>query len=277
MDICINDFFIENGAIKKVGLFNEANISSGKSLYEVIRVTEGIPVFLESHLDRLRDSSKIANFSISLKNEKISDHIKKLIEINKVTIGNIKVVFNYSITNLENYFIYFIKHEYPTNDEYQNGVGTTLIHVERENPNAKIINNKFREFVDKIKAEKNVYEGILVDEKGNITEGTKSNIFIVKGKKVYTSPAKNVLMGITRKMIIEICRRKNIIIIEESISYKDLAEIDGLFITGTSPKVLPIANVDKKYYNSSKNEIIKLIETEYNNDIKMYLQIAKEK
>lgn len=275
MDTCFNDFFIENGILKKAELFNEANVSFGKSLYEVIRVTEGIPVFLESHLERLRNSSKLTKFTISLKNEEISNHIKKLIQVNKVAIGNIKIVFNYSINSLQSYFIYFIKHEYPTIYQYKNGVDTTLIHIERENPNAKVINNVFRGYVDKIKSEKNVYEGIMVDENGDITEGTKSNIFIVKGKEVYTSPAKDVLMGITRKMIIAICKRKNIILIEESLNYKRLDEIDGLFITGTSPKVLSIASVDERHYSSSENEIIKSIALEYNNDIKMYLKYAK--
>ena len=94
---------------------------------------------------------------------------------------------------------------------------------------------------------------------------------------MHTSPAKSVLMGITRNTIIEICKRQDIKVIEDSINYKDLKLVDGLFISGTSPKVLPISNVDDICYDSAANKIIKVIESEYDNDIKIYIENAKRK
>ena len=75
---------------------------------------------------------------------------------------------------------------------------------ERENPNAKIINLSFREKVNKKIREKNAYEAILVDRKGYITEGSKSNIFMIKDNMLLTSPVKAVLPGVTRGEIIDI-------------------------------------------------------------------------
>ena len=58
--------------------------------------------------------------------------------------------------------------------------------MEKENPNAKVINQGFREQVNQVIKDKKVYEAILVDRNGHITE-SKSNIFMVYENKVITS------------------------------------------------------------------------------------------
>ena len=267
MEKCINTYFLYGNEIKLCEEFIDYYSDSGKSLYEVIRVSDGIPIFLMEHIERLYNSAEIMKYSLSITRDEIIDRILKLIKKNNAEEGNLKLVINYSRDINERFLAYFLPHAYPTKEDYLEGVKTITYHEERSNPNAKVINSVFREQVNaKINSE-NAYEAILVDDSGFITEGSRSNIFMVMDSAVVTSKVEKVLPGITRQFIIKICKSLNIKFEEKNVHEKDIQSIAGLFISGTSPKVLPIKSVDDILFNSAKNTIINLIMTEFEVEI----------
>ena len=85
METCIKEFFIYDNEILKNIDFNETMVSNGKSIYEVIRVIDGVPLFLEKHLERLMNSVKISNLKLKFSHSDIKESILKLIEINNVS------------------------------------------------------------------------------------------------------------------------------------------------------------------------------------------------
>ncbi|QAT40564.1 aminotransferase class IV [Clostridium sp. JN-9] len=267
-------YFILNGEVKEDVYFDDNIITRGKSLYEVIRIIDGYPLFLKRHMKRLKNSARVTDLKLWLNEEQIKSCIFKLIEVNGEDIGNIKLIFNYYNGEL-NFLCYYIKHNYPDKKSYEEGVKTILYHGERNNPNAKVINMDFRHNVDiKIK-ESSAYEAILVDNQGFITEGSRSNIFLIKGNKVYTAPLKAVLPGTRRDVIIHLCKKLSYEVIEKEINYKDIADFDALFISGTSPKVLPINKVDNIDYNSSKNAVVKNLMNAYDQEVTMDIEEFK--
>ena len=110
---------------------------------------------------------------------------------------------------------------------------------------------------------KKAFEALLVDSNGYIPEGSRSNIFFIKGDTVYTAPKGDVLLGITREYILKTCKELNIRVIEENIHICDLAKLDGAFMSGTSVNVLPIASIDDIKLNSVDNEIIRAVNNGY--------------
>lgn len=240
-----------------------------KIIYEVLRVLEGKPLFLENHLRRMKNSFELINENFKITYDEISEKIKELIKSEKKVEGNIKITYSVNEKLLK---IFFIEHSYPSSDMYKDGVETILYFAERENPNAKIINTTFRERINNEIRDKNVYEAILVDSKGNITEGSRSNIFMVKDNILITSPSKKVLPGVTRGEVIEIALRNGIKVKEEEFKASDIGELDGIFISGTSPKILPISKVDNINFNINNDLIRKLIE-EYNHEIDSYIKM----
>jgi branched-chain amino acid aminotransferase len=274
MNECFNQCFLENGVKKEKDEFNDDYLRKGKSIYEVIRIIDGVPLFLEEHLSRFRNSVHLIKENMLLNVEEFKSNIMQLLEINKTYEGNIKIVFNYTEDDNKTIF-FFIKHSYPTLDDYISGVNTILYYGERNNPNAKIINTSFRENVEKSIKEMNAYEAILVNNEGFITEGSKSNIFLVIKDTVYTSPVEAVLPGITREMVMDIVKNSGIKYSEKRISVENLKTVEGLFITGTSPQVLPIKKVDEMEFKSSNNNIIRRIMKEYENKVKDYIAMNK--
>ena len=272
MERCINTYFLYQDEMKSCEEFQNYSSSVGESLYEVIRISEGIPIFFMEHLERLENSAKIMKYNLRITRDEIIDGVVRLISKNNVQEGNLKLVINYIQDDHskqngnvfdEKFLAYFIPHTYPSKQEYEEGVKTITYHGERSNPNAKVINSFFREKVNAEIHKKNVYEAILVDDAGFITEGSKSNIFMVLESKVVTSKVENVLPGITRQFVIKVCKNLNIEIEEKNIRESQLKLLSGLFISGTSPKVLPIKSVDEFSFNSSKNSIINLIMEEF--------------
>lgn len=267
---CINKFLIKNGKVEKCVDFNNDFIYSDINVYEVIRIINGVPLFFEKHLERMEKSMKLIDMEMPYSYETCKGYIKELIELNDKACGNIKMVINADKPK-KDFTMFYIKHEYPTEVDYKEGVSTILYHGERNNPNAKIVNDDFREKVnEKIKGGE-VYEAILVDRNGRVTEGSKSNIFFIKEDFVITSPISDVLPGITRNEIIEICLENKIKVIEEAYRYEDISNLDGAFISGTSPSVLPIRYIEGNALSSTKNDIIKIIIYKYGQKVKEYI------
>lgn len=238
-----------------------------KVIYEVLRVINGKAVFLEAHIKRMENSFELIGEDFPLKYDDIYLKISELIKRENKSIGNIKLTYSLYAKEFK---VFFVPHSYPTKEMYEKGVKTILYFGERTNPNAKIINDEFRNKVNIEINKNNAFEAILVDRNGFITEGSKSNIFMVKGNELITSPVKAVLPGVTRGEIIELAKKNGIIVREEEFSYKDIYKLDGMFISGTSPKVLPINKAGEVNLNP-QNDIIKKISNEYNKEIEKYL------
>jgi len=279
MSECFRSFFIQNSSILEAEKFNDEMVSEGTSLYEVIRIINKVPLFLGRHLKRLENSADIVNLKLWLNLEEIKNKLIELIKINNVSDGNIKIVFNYrkqdGENTVNNFLAYFIKHSYPSDEQYEEGVPTILFFAERNNPNAKIINTSLRKLSNEKLKEKNAYEAILVDRNDCITEGSRSNIFMVRDSKVITAPLIDVLGGITREIIIEICRNRGIDFKEEKVNYRELKNMDALFISGTSPKVLPICKVEDIIFNSARNNIVQRIMDDYDDIVNRYMEENK--
>lgn len=252
MSEAIKKVYLKNGIIKPVQNFN-ANDKKGKVIYEVIRITKGKPLFYSMHYDRLINSLELSNSNFRIKKEWLREIIQRLIAENKVVSENIKITFN---TESEDIYAFVINHKYPTLKMYSEGVDCILYFGERINPNAKVIDSKFRERVTDQILKREVYEAILVDRYGVITEGSKSNIFLIKDNKLYTSRIESVLPGVTRTEIIKMAKEHNIEVIEENINYLTLPNYEAMFISGTSPHILPIKSVEGHKFNS-KNELLK--------------------
>jgi branched-chain amino acid aminotransferase len=252
------EYFFINGEIKPVEDFDLKLAVKGRMLYEVIRVMEGKPLFYREHIARLHNSSRLADTEIPVSDGELKRQVAALIHINEMKNGNFKIIFSE-----ENLCLFEVRHKYPDKTMYESGVDTVLYHGERKNPNIKAIDTVFRSDVNEKIMERNAYEAILVDKNGYVTEGSRSNIFMVIGETVITSPVEDVLPGITRDKIIEISKELGYKVMEKKVRYLDIEAMDGLFISGTSPEVLPIRKVDDLQFDSQDNQVIRLIMSAY--------------
>jgi len=274
MSECYKNYFFFNNEVKETKHFEDAFLETGKCLYDVLRVKNGIPLFLEKYILRIKKTAALANVKLWLSDMEIENIIRKLIKINNITEDSLKIVFNFdSFYNeqKQNIFLaYMMQNNAPTQEEFKNGVKTVALNMERTNPHAKIFNANLRKNTSKIINEKKVYEIILVNNEGNITEGSRSNVFFIKNQKVYTTLIDKVLPGITRENTIEICTKNKIEINEIIIPYNKVNEYDAMFLTGTSRKILPIATLDNIKFEV-ENQTLRKIQKLYDLFVENYI------
>lgn len=252
------EFFLINGKQNPVEKFNENFIIQGSTVYEVLRVIKGKPLFYDLHIDRLHNSASLIHKKILVDKLTIKDEIKKLISINHIESGNVKIAFNN-----DHLYMFKIKHKFPSAEDYTEGVKAVLFMGERKDPNIKLIDMDFRSRANEKINEHNAYEAVLVDRRGFITEGSRSNIFMVRRNILITSPVTEVLPGITRSVIIKLAKNLGIKFEETRVSSTEVKDLEGMFISGTSPKILPVKQVDNIILNSAENPLILKLMLEY--------------
>lgn len=266
----INKFYLEDGHITDISNYAKDSIGD-EIIYEVIRVLDGIPLFEDEHIYRMEKSFDLLNKQFPYEYNKIKEFIKRLIEANNIVNGNIKITYNLNYDSMK---VYSIKHQYPSKDMYRDGVETILYYGERKNPNAKLIDKTLRADINNKIKEKNIFEAILVDKDGYITEGSKSNIFIIKNNTLITSKDEDVLKGITRNKIIKLSKNLKIRFEERQVNKEEIKKIDAIFISGTSPKILPIRKVNDINIDVN-NEIMRLLMNHYDKLISKYIEENK--
>ncbi len=264
----MNLFFTNQGWIGESEL-NATIFNTNNSIYEVVRIISGVPLFLEDHFDRLKKSFLFQDLEFNLDFTHFKASLVALSLKNQVFDGNVK--FAYSMNNQVPSYLYgFIPNSYPESEDYLQGVKTDLFWAERESPNAKVIQQDIRERANQQIKENGLYEVLLVNRDGLITEGSRSNVFFMKENRFYTAPENQVLVGVTRQKVLKCLTELGFTIVEEAVSASAINTFDAAFLTGTSPKVLPVSSVGNQVFNAQRPTVKKLIDR-YDEMISKYI------
>jgi branched-chain amino acid aminotransferase len=267
MSECFGNYFIRNGILTHCGLFESSDVYEGDSFYEVIRMMGGVPLFFSDHMERLEYSVSHSGAKMIVLPDRIAEETIILRKHAGVKEANLKVVFNYKGDDVT-WLLYFIEPLYPSQQQYREGVSTILYHAERENPGVKIINHRLRSSIYHKLIATGAYEAFLVDADGLITEGSRSNLFFVKDNRLYTAPDEKVLGGITRKHVLDICRLNGIDVVTGCVPASTISEYESVFMTGTSPMVLPVRSIDSCIFDAGHPLLARLLE--------LYMERVKE-
>ncbi len=246
----LSQYYIYNGELKPSSEFLVSENAGG--VYEVLRVVSGVPLFLEEHLQRFFVSASLANKKIHFTKDAIAGFLSRLIEENKISEGNILLSCK---TNLK---AFFIQHKYPDEHCYETGISCGILQAGRENPNAKVFQTPVRQMADEMMEKQGLYEVLLVDPQKRVTEGSRSNVFFVEKDCLVTPPGYEVLLGITRQKVIRLAEESGIPILEKEVHLKDLTSFRAAFLTGTSPKVLPVSRINEQEFDPQNSYLQEL-------------------
>ena len=97
-------------------------------------------------------------------------------------------------------------------------------------------------------------EAIMQDMNGFVAEGPGANFFYEKDGVLYTPPLGNILPGITRQTVIEICRELELPVQEKLFRPEELFEADSAFFCGTAAEITPIESIEGQKFNKPWKE-----------------------
>jgi branched-chain amino acid aminotransferase len=251
-------------------------IAAGEvSFYEVIRTRECVPLFYEDHLMRLRRGISTRYELDPDLPRKIKEGFEALIASESFPEINVRITVTYTGHDYSVHICY-VPSSYPSEEMISKGAFLVLFRAERFYPEVKLLNNRLRMMVDSELERWKAYEALLINRDGYITEGSRSNVFFMsEDGTIYTAPDSMVLSGITREKVIEICRRENLKLVYRAVNINDLPRYKSVFITGTSPMVLPVYSIDKQCYKVG-DPIVKKIQMLYSALVSQSIREYKE-
>lgn len=245
-----------------------------KTYYETVRVKDGVLLFVEDHLARLVKSVKgLENFPVDTAG--ILSEAYSLIDMDGVTDGSIRIVLT-----KESLLIHQADITLPSEELFEQGINTSLLNWERQTPNLKIFRGDYKTKVNEKFREANShglpFELVLSDNDGRLYEGSMSNLFVIRDGQVYSAPDEKILIGITRKRVMEALKRSGL---ELQIGMFRPDELDpakdAVFVSSTPFDILPVRYIDDYEFRSSDNEILKMISKMYREYASEYIDAAK--
>lgn len=256
---CFGQYYFLDGAVMPAG--NGDDPGAGEVVfYEVIRTRNGVPLFFNDHMNRLRDGIS-TRYELR---EDIAGEVRggfnALIAAELYEEINIRVTVTFTGQD-HSLHICYIPSFYPSPDTVREGVPLILYHAERFNPGVKMLNRRLRLTVNEELARRKAYEALLVNREGFITEGSRSNIFFITEEGViHTAPDSMVLSGITRRYVMEIIRSEGIPLVSGAVKEEGISGFRSAFLTGTSPIVLPVRSIENQSFDVANQLTLRLRE-----------------
>jgi len=247
---CYGRFFFLDGNIVPAGANDE--IAYGDvAFYEVIRTRNGVPVFFDDHMNRLSEGiSTRYDLQEDIAGE-VRSGLSALVSHELLDEINVRVTVTFTGRD-HSLHICYIPSSYPSESMIREGVPLILYHAERFDPGVKMLNNRLRLSVNEELARRKAYEALLVNHDGQITEGSRSNIFFITNDGIiHTAHDSMVLSGITRRYVTEIIRSEGIPLVFEAVGKHETGRFRSAFLTGTSPMVLAVRSVENQVFDVS--------------------------
>jgi len=257
-----NTFIFLNGKIVPDA---DANVSSadrgflyGDGIYETLRSYNGKPFKLAEHLKRMRHSAKQLRISFEYTNTDIGKWINELTEKNCSQDAYIRITLSRGTgggrlqmdDNIEPTTLIQIKQFAPYERKlYDEGMTLTVSDC-RRSTSCPISRHKSTNLLKSIllKEEANkkaAHETIILNTDGYVAECLVSNIFMVCGGSVITpSLDTNILPGITRSTVLDVCHVNGISASEERFEIDKLVNSDEVFITNSLIEIMPVSRIE---------------------------------
>lgn len=219
--------------------------SYGFGVYETLKVRKGNLYFLPEHIERLFHSALLIGLEHKYSHEDVRRYLREIVSVIGSVDCNLKVLF-IGASQPENTQIYIIPLAplFPDRKLYKHGAKLVTVEYERWMPQAKSL-NMLGSYVMYTKAKKmDCYDALLINRDGNMTEGTRTNMYVMKGKTIISPPKELVLEGVTMRSIEKIVTKNGFEIRYQHIPRNTLTEYDGMFLSSTSSKIIPVQQVD---------------------------------
>ena len=222
---------------------------------------------LAEHTRRLVDSGKILGFPIPYTEAELNRATLEVIRANQLKECYIRPLAFVGLGELGLYapnnpvsvcIAVFPWGAYLGDEGLRNGIRAKVSSFTRHHVNvmmtkSKTAGNYINSVLAKHEVKKSGYdEALMLDAEGYVSEASGENVFIVRDRKIKTTPLTSILPGITRDSIIVLAYDKGYELVEERFTRDELYIADEAFFTGTAAELTPIREVDDRQIGSGR-------------------------
>lgn len=269
----------------KVSVFDSV-VQGGDAVWEGLRVYRGGIFCLDRHLERLEASARALAFEAIPPRETIRKAIFETLAANGMTDDThirLTLTRGEKITsgmdprlNTRGTCLIVLAEWKPP--VYDNNAGIRVITASQRRNNPQFLdskihhNNLLNNILAKIQANiSGMDAAIMLDHLGFVSELNDANLFMIQQGMVYTPFSDACLPGITRDLVLRICRDLSIPAQEKNLSLTEFYNADGVFATGTMGEITPVKEIDgRPVVNRSPDNVLEKIITRFHSLIPQY-------
>lgn len=252
----------------------------GDGVWEGLRVHNGRIAFLDRHLERLYQGAKTLDFDIGLTREALAERLYRTLEANGMTDDvHIRLMVSRGekatpyqdprATITAPTIVIIPEYKKPLPETATNGKRLFTVHVRRGYPDVQDqklnSQSKLNCILACIQATKaGADEALMLDPHGFVATCNSTHFFIVTKGQVWTSTGEYCLGGVTRGIVIELCRDNGIPVFEKSFSLTDVYGAEEAFITGTFAGLAPVSEIDgREIGDGSRGPMVERLQSLY--------------
>jgi len=235
----------------------------GEGVYETLRTYNGRPFLYDRHMRRLRRSARMIVLDLPLSDDDLARQIAETTAAAQlgraeayirvlVTRGVGELTYDPRATPAPSVVIIVKPHVDPPPEVFERGVKVCLSPYLRNHPGSVDPMIKSNNLLNNALAMQEALrrggtEAIMHNYRGELTECTQSNFFVVNNGAALTPPIEaGLLPGITREFIFEVGRDVGVPVREQVLRDDDLFSADECFLTSTTKEAVPIVQVDDR-------------------------------
>lgn len=265
-----NKIVLDNHTINQ---FCDEGFLYAEGLFETMRTYDGEVFLLDRHIARLINSCKIMDIARP-KKELLKKAVLETLKANKFDSGYVRLSV-WKKSKGTGIFVFTKVVPFYLAKDYQNGFSAVILRDIRQNESSplvkvKSLNHYFYILLGKRAKRLGSDEAIILNSKGNVCEGTRSNIFIVNQDNIFTPLVDSgCLPGITRQVVMEIAKQLGMNLKETELKQRDLLKSQEAFLTNSLIEIMPLTKIDNKLIGGGESgKKTKLILDKYRRLIK---------
>ena len=257
----------------------------GDGVWEGLRVHNGRIAFLDRHLDRLEEGAKALDYDLGLSREELTKALYYTLKANDMTSGegvHIRLMTTRGLkatpyqdpraTISPATIVILPEWKTPDPKVAEKGLRLFTVHVRRGYPDVQDqklnSHSKINCITACIQATKaGADEALMLDPHGFVATCNSTHFFIVRKGEVWTSTGDYCLGGVTRGVIIDICREAGIPVFEKNFTLTQVYSADEAFTTGTFAGLVPVIEVDGRTISGTRGPMVERLQALYRETI----------
>ena len=270
--------------------FRDAGFVYGDAVFDTARTFNGVLFRLDEHLDRLMDSLSYARLDPGLGKDELREITEEVVARNRPLLGENE---DYWVSQRISRGLPMLDNELPDREGatvvvecmplplrsraamFRDGIDAVISPLKRIPPESLSPNAKTNNYLNAMLAQREVSAvkpgawALQPDRNGNLAEGIGANLFIVKNGLVVTPTTEFVLPGVSRAVVLELCRDNGIPVAEKDVSMQDAAIADEAFFTSTSLCMCPLRSLNGRVYPAMPGPVTKRLMDLFNKEVGM--------
>ena len=241
-------------------------------LFETIRAEQGKIIYFAEHINRLLDSARRLNFPCAYSADRLKNLVSQAVKRSSAKDAYVKLIL-WNTPDGKAVSVITKSYHPPSQKKYAAGFKAVVSPYHQTDPllaglktTSRFLYQLSLEYARKMNSD----EAIILNPRGNITEGSKSNLFFVYKNEIFTPSLEcGCLAGITRRAVFDLAKKNHLRTREGKFTLNDLYNAEEAFLTNSLMGIMPLTFIAKKRIGRGKcGKITKLFSKKYHSLLK---------